>query len=270
MKNNKLSNAVLWILLLAFSGTLMIGLQGCSLFRKKYEKTEVKEYSITARTVKTFEIDNPNGNVFIRRNNTDSMVRIRAEITKYVSKKELDDPLKGIQIDIDSSSSEIIVRDIVNKESHDFINFGFRRGSKVNYEISVPPGILLKLTSTNGKIRLEDLDNDVNADLTNGSIKLENVYGNLTLELTNGSINAQIDSTKGINFQTTNGSITLAIGDNFKGNFKAETVNGKVRRKNVTFSEAEETKREFRGNLGGGNAEVKLETVNGSINIERK
>ncbi|MCE1163820.1 MAG: DUF4097 domain-containing protein [Bacteroidetes bacterium] len=270
MKTTNFSRTFLISALLVFFGISAIGFQGCTLFKKRYEKTEVKEYSISAKNFKKFSIDNPNGNVYIRKNSTDSLVHIRAEITKYVSKKELNEPLKGVLVDIDSTGDELRVRDIVNKETHEFISFSFRRGSSVNYEISLPEGMDLKLSSTNGKIRLEDLNNDVNADLTNGNIKLDNVYGKLTLELTNGSISAKIDSTKGINFETTNGSITLAIGDKFSGNFKTETVNGKVHKKNVNFNESDESKREFKGKLGNTDIEVKLQTVNGSINIERK
>ncbi len=270
MKTTNFSRTLLISALLVFFGISAVGFQGCTLFKKRYEKTEVKEYNISAKNFKKFSVDNPNGNIYIRKNSTDSLVHIRAEITKYVSKKELNDPLKGTLIDIDSTGDELRVRDIVNKESHEFISFSFKRGSNVNYEISLPAGMELALSTTNGKIRLEDLNNDVNADLTNGSIKLENVYGKLTLELTNGSINAKLDSTKGVNFETTNGSITLAIGEKFRGNFKTETVNGKVHKKNVNFNESEESKREFKGRLGDSDIEVKLQTVNGSINIERR
>lgn len=270
MKTNNVSRTLLLSALLVFFGISAMGFQGCTLFKKRYEKTEVKQYNISANNFTKLSVDNPNGNVVIRKNSTDSLVHIRAEITKYVSKKELDEPLKGTLIDIDSTGGELRIRDVVKKDSHEFISFSFRRGSSVNYEISLPAGMDLALSSTNGKIRLEDLNNNVNADLTNGSIKLENVYGKLTLELTNGSINAKLDSTKGINFETTNGSITLGIGEKFSGNFKTETVNGKVRRKNVNFNESEESKREFKGRLGDTDIEVKLQTVNGSINIERK
>jgi DUF4097 and DUF4098 domain-containing protein YvlB len=270
MKSRKLFRFLQWTLLLVFAGTSVVSLQGCFLMKKKYEKTEVKEYNFSTKNTKRFAVDNPNGNVVINRNSTDSIVHIKAEITTYVTKKELDQPLKGIKIDIDTTGDEIRLRDIVNKESGEFVFFNFRHGSKVNYEISIPANIELKLSSTNGKIRLEELNNDVNADLTNGSIKMENVFGNLRVDITNGSINAKIDSTKGINFETVNGSITLEVGENFNGNFRTETVNGKVTKRNVSFKETEESKREFKGVLGDGKPDVKLQTVNGSIKIEKK
>jgi DUF4097 and DUF4098 domain-containing protein YvlB len=123
---------------------------------------------------------------------------------------------------------------------------------------------------TNGKVDLKDFDNDVKVDLTNGNLKIENVYGNVKLDMTNGNISAKLDSTKSLDFETTNGNIKLEVGEKFSGTFEAKTTNGRIKNKNLTFDSTDIDKKDFKGTLGNGNAKVKLQTTNGNITIDKQ
>lgn len=267
MKNYK--KYIVWVLLLFFSGLIILSSQGCNLFKKKYEKTENKEYNISAKDKKKLFIENPNGDVIINKNSTDSLVHIKAQITKYVSKKDLDKPLEGIDIEIDSTGDAITISDQIFKEKH-IIRFEIGKSSKINYVISVPEYLEINVEGTNGDLELQNLNNNVKADFTNGDVKLNQVYGEIRLELTNGSINAKLDSAKKLDFETTNGNIKLELAQNFEGRFTAETTNGKIIRKNLDFNVSDSAKKVFKGRLGSKDVDVKLTTTNGRITIEGK
>lgn len=268
MDNKK--RLIVWVVLLSLTAAVLISFQGCSLFRKKYAKVETKEFKLKASNYKKMEVENPNGDITIKRSDNDSIITIKAEITKYVTKKELDQPTKDVILDIDSSGSTLRISDIANKYDNSFhIQFDMHKSTGVDYVIYVPSGIEIFVDGTNGKVDLREFNNDVKVELTNGNLKVENVYGHIKLDLTNGNISAKLDSTKSLDFQTTNGNIKLDVGEKFSGVFDIRTVNGKITRKNVAFSSTDEEKKEFKGTLGNSNATVKLETTNGRINIEK-
>ncbi len=268
MENKK--RIIVWVVLLALTTAVLISFQGCSLFKKKYEKTETREYKFKSSQFQKLLVENPNGNITIRKSNDDSLITVRAEITKYVTKKELDEPLKGINIEIDSTGNTLRIADVIMKERTDFnIQFNINHSTDINYTIYVPSGINIEVDGTNGKVDMKDFNNDVKVDLTNGNLKIANVYGNIKLDMTNGNISAKLDSTKSLDFETTNGNIKLEVGEKFSGIFDVKTTNGKITRKNVTFESTDEEKKEFKGTLGKGEAKVKLQTTNGKITIDK-
>ncbi len=268
MENKK--SFIVWIILLIITTAMLLPSQGCSLFRKKYAKMDTKEFKLKASNYKKMEVENPNGDITIKRSDNDSVITIKAEITKYVTKKELDQPTKDVLLDIDSSGSTLRIADITNKYDNSFhIQFNLHKSTSVDYIIYVPSGIEISVDGTNGKVNLKEFNNDVKVELTNGNLNIDNVYGKLKVDLTNGSISAKLDSTKSLDFETTNGNIKLEVGEKFSGNFTAKTVNGKISRKNVNFESTDEEKKEFKGILGKGDATVKLETTNGKITIEK-
>lgn len=262
---------IVWIVLLTLTTAVLISFQGCSLFKKKYEKRETKEYNFKSSAFQKLTVDNPNGDVTIRKSDNDSIITVKAEIIKYVTKKELDQPLKGINIDIDSTGNTLRLADVIIKERSEFnFQFNINHSTEINYVIYVPNGIEINVDGTNGKVDLKDFNNDVKVDLTNGNLRIDNIYGKLKMELTNGNITAKLDSAKSVDFETTNGNIKLEVGEKFSGSFTAATVNGKISRKNVNFESTDEEKKEFKGVLGKGDATVKLETTNGKITIEKR
>jgi len=287
MKNrNIFKNAVTFLLLVLFAAVSFSGLSGCSAFKKKYEKNEVREYKINTSGKTKLSVDNTNGKIRIFRSEKDSVMTVKVDISKYVTKKEMDNPIKGVDVDIDSAGSEIKISESIEKDKGVF-KFDIGKSTTVNFDIYVPAGISVKIDGTNGKLEIEGVGNDISADITNGNVKIVKAYGNLKFDLTNGNLNANVDSTKGIDFETVNGNITLNIGKDFSGVFKAKTVNGKIVRKNLNFDksnefvesdesvesdefiDSNEWKKDFKGSIGKSDARINLNTTNGKITIAR-
>jgi len=268
MKNN--NKYFVWIALIVIITVMLIVFQGCNLMKKRYPKTITKELVFNSADYQKLIVDNPNGTVNVRKNENDSLIIIKAEVTKNLTKKELDKPVEDVMLNIDTTGRTIFLSATNVREKSGFrIQWDFNSGETI-YTIYVPAGIEIEVECTNGKVDLRDFNNNVSADLTNGSIKVKNVYGNIKIELTNGNISAELDSTKSIDFRTTNGSIKLAVGDKFSGLFDVQTKNGKINHNDIEFTNTTERKNEFKGSLGNGDERVKLETTNGRITIDKK
>lgn len=255
-----------FLILFLVSGVL---LSGCTLFSRRYEKTEKKDISVSTVNKKKVVLSNTNGDIKITKSSVDSVMRVKAEGTFHLTKKELNENRERIQIDIDSTSDVIKISSDYVREKR-FFNFHVDFNNDINFEIIVPGGIEVSIDNTNGKTEVSEVNNKVNIDLTNGNVKLTHATGPLTVDLTNGKITGDLDSTKGLNLKTTNGSISLKLSDNFSGRFKMETVNGKITKKDFDFKDVDDEKKYFKGTLGNGDAEVKIETTNGKITLTKK
>ncbi|MBI5404012.1 MAG: hypothetical protein HY959_11480 [Ignavibacteriae bacterium] len=266
MKTFNIQKAGVFVAVVLIGGILF---SGCSLFQKRYEKTEKKEFSINVSGKKRVVLDNTNGDIKIVKNTSDSMLRIKAEGTFHLTKKEMKEELDRIRIHIDSTGEEIKIKTDYIKEKR-FINFQFNIGSEIDYELAVPEGIEVSVDNTNGKAEVKDVNNDISLNITNGGIYFDNPTGNLKVDITNGKIKGELDSARGVNFKITNGSISLALGDNFSGRFNLETVNGKIKTNDISFKDISKENKNFKGNLGDGKAEIIMETINGSIKLSKK
>lgn len=268
MKNNK--KYLVWTALIILTTFMLVVFQGCNLMKKRYPKTITKELVLNSANYQKLVVDSPNGSISIRKSENDSLITIKAEVTKNLTKKELDKPVEDVMLNIDTTGNTIVLSD-EKEHSNSGFQFKFDFGSgETNYTVYVPSGIDIEVEGTNGKVDLRDFNNDIKAELTNGSIKVKNVYGNIKLTLTNGNITAELDSTMSVDFETTNGSIKMEVGDKFSGVFDLQTRNGKIRDNNLVFTSVTERKNEFKGTLNDGDEKVKIQTTNGKITIDKK
>jgi len=254
------------IIVLSFFAT---SIMGCSLFRKKYEKKETKEYKLSVINKKKIQLDNLNGDIKIKSNSFDNNLIVKADITVYLTKKELDKEDDYTKVSFDTTESTIRISTERKSTRNHFVFFGSQH-DKINYEIDVPSGISVSVDNTNGRITLEKMDNDVKIDLVNGDIKFSRLSGQLDFDVTNGKIKGDADSTKGMSINTVNGNVELTLSEYFTGKFNMQTVNGKISKKDFNFKNTNEEKRSFKGELGSNGPDVKIETVNGKITLKKK
>ena len=160
----------------------------------------------------------------------------------------------------------------------------------VTYEIQCPSAVDANLHTTSGKIEINRVDGTIDAATTNGKIKLHGGTGRIHAVTTNGKIEASIElltdegkfvTTNGsvdvgiregvalVLASTRNGSINLKLPGNFSGQLDAETNNGRVR-SDFPVPLTDKSKKQLSGKIGeGGSANVKLRTMNGSINLRK-
>jgi DUF4097 and DUF4098 domain-containing protein YvlB len=134
--------------------------------------------------------------------------------TKYASSKSALDLLK---IDINSTPGSVRIRAVRPTDLH--------RHMGVRLSIRLPHKVLLDLVSTsNGKIQLEDVEGHARLHTSNGGIRISRVRGEVEARTSNGTIEAQ-DVDGNVNLHTSNGGIRA---DASHGSFEATTSNGSI------------------------------------------
>lgn len=157
---------------------------------------------------------------------------------KYAATTELRDAIK---IDIVTTGDTIHIRTVRPSE---------RRGNMgTKYIIKTPRRTELeRIISSNGPIRVTDIDGPARLRSSNGAVRAMNIHGNMDIQTSNGGIDLQ-DVDGGANLRTSNGRIRA---DAVRGFLEATTSNGSI---NVHLTKSESGR------------PVKLESSNGSIDL---
>lgn len=193
---------------------LVLGLTGCLDFADFGDSDRYKEdfhYSYPLTPGGTVSVDNSNGSVEISgwEQNT-----VEINGTKYARSKML---LDEVKIETNASTGSVRIRTIRPVDNHG--------GSGARYTIHVPHKVLLDtIATTNGSIKVEDVDGNARLKSTNGSIRTHQVHGQVDANTTNGALEAQ-EQDGNANLHTTNGSIKV---EGTHGSLDAITTNGSI------------------------------------------
>lgn len=256
-----------YILSIIILVVLSTGLIGCDLLKKRVEKSETTVYTLNGSGKNKIVIKNTSGDIKVSKSaDTLKMVKITALKKGKVKPGDLDKPFEDIRIKIDSSGDEITVTTDIQSEKGLFKK---NSSGRVDYDISIPQNIKVNIDNVNGQLTLTNLGNDVDAELVNGMINFESCSGNLNLSLTNGEVRANIDSTKGIKVDVTNGSVKIGRLKNVSADIYATTVYGKVKFDDLTLKNVSSDKKNFKGTIGDGKNNIRVSTVNGSITLSQ-
>lgn len=257
-------------LLVIILGLTLLSVSSCGLLSKKYTKTKTDEFRLNAAGKKKLKLDNVSGTITISHSNDSGELTVKAFKEIKVKKKYLETPFDEIEIKIDSSDNFINIETQIGKKGEDDIfKFNIDRDQRVDYEIQVPSGMDIEVENVIGNIVANSLDNDLKIDVISGEVSIEDYTGLLECEITNGDFTGHIDSTRGININTINGSVTLFLNNYINANIKAESSNGKIQEDNLQFRDLIKEKGLFKAKLGKGdsNVGIKVETVNGRIRL---
>ncbi|MCK4967110.1 DUF4097 family beta strand repeat protein [bacterium] len=125
-----------------------------------------------------------------------------------------------------------------------------------------------ELKTTNGRISTFDIIGNVKAKTTNGSINLDNNTGSVEARTTNGSISAEIlKLEKDVICRTTNGSVNVKIHKDINADFVGKTTNGKIYTDFPILIQGEISKNRIEGKINDGGRLINLRTTNGNIRL---
>ena len=161
----------------------------------------------------------------------------------------------------------------------------------VNLEIQVPRQTSLRLTTLNGgRIEVENVSGEIEAENMNGAVSLTNVAGSVVANSMNGRVTVSLDRVtpnKTMSFSTMNGAIDVTLPADIKANLRMRTDNGDIytdfdvklegshaplvddQRKNGGRYRVRVDKTLY-GSVNGGGPEIRFTTYNGSITIHKK
>ncbi|HEX8187654.1 MAG TPA: DUF4097 family beta strand repeat-containing protein [Pyrinomonadaceae bacterium] len=142
----------------------------------------------------------------------------------------------------------------------------------VNFTVRVPAGVNFQGHTVNGNVEAERLTADVDAKTVNGNVNVSTT-GLARAATVNGSITAVLgnaDWPSGLEFKTVNGSIDLTLPAGLNARVEAKTLNGEITSDFPMTVTGAFSRRRLSGTIGsGGDRQLTLETVNGSVRIRR-
>ena len=141
----------------------------------------------------------------------------------------------------------------------------------VNFTVRVPAGVNFNGYTVNGKVSANNLSGDVEAKTVNGGINISTT-GLARAQTVNGSITVvmgRADGADDIEFKTVNGSIEVSAPASLNARVEAKTLNGEITTDFPITVQGTFSRRRLSGTIGGGGRELRLETVNGSVQIRR-
>jgi len=143
---------------------------------------------------------------------------------------------------------------------------------KVDFDVKVPAGVRFLARTVNGGISADDLGADVDAQTVNGTIRAT-ANGLVRAHTVNGGIDVTMgraDWTGSLDFATVNGGVHVTLPGNASADIDAQTVNGGLSTDFPLTVQGRFLKNRIHGTIGQGGRELKLRTVNGSIELRKR
>jgi hypothetical protein len=226
-----------------------------------YKETFSQSYPLDAKG--TVALDNVNGDVTVT---GWERSEVRVEAVKQCDTK---DGLSRLKIEVSATPSLVRI-ETRYPENHGW--FGGHDSCSVNYTVTVPRLAQLdKLELVNGDLSIADVGGGVRAETVNGTLEAHGVAGDLKLESVNGAVDVTCSSagvSQRIEMESVNGTIELRLPAQASARVRAETVNGKISNDfGLEVNKHQFVGADLSGTIGGGAAEVRLETVNGAIRL---
>ncbi len=259
------------LLLITLLGLFAFSSMDCTF--KRYEKREVTEYKVGLNGKTKVTLENFNGKIKVFKGDSAAGLIIKAEKIAQVKKRELDKPFTEAWVSIDSSS-EIVRITSEYEKSKGLIKFKFNdkdaNDTRINYTITIPPGVKFSIDNVNGDIELTNIENDLDIELLNGDVEVDNICGLNKFDIANGKIIGSMDSTKGLTADILNGKVDLKLDSAFSANFNIDIGNGRIVHEDLNFTILQSEKETLKGRLGNSDAEVKIDIGNGKVILKRK
>ncbi len=220
---------------------------------------------------RSFEV---NSTSQLRLENVNGSVEINAwdkDVIKVVAVIKTDDQEGRDRISIEMTQSS---RGVSVETHYKKSNWGNHHNSgSVNYTIMVPVNAeLSSIDLVNGSLKIEGVEGEINADLVNGSIKAFGLESDSEFNSVNGSIKVSYknigENLNRIELDTVNGSIKLTLPEKVSASLDVETMHGSIKNDfGLKANKSMFSGRSLKGDIGGGDIRITLESVNGSVKI---
>ena len=244
------------VALVLFSVTAMAGV------------SETENFNFDVNAGARVSVENINGDIVVV---GDSGKQVKVVANKKAGKQEY---LDKLEIVIDADKDYIRIETRHPDSSGGWFNWGNDSSGSVSYELLVPMDVNLdSIDTVNGDVTIESVNGEVTAGTVNGTIEVSGANADVDLETVNGSIKAVFDelgSGQRVKADTVNGKITIYLPAKASASIVAETVNGSIDAEDFGLEvEKGFVGRDLDGEIGGGDAKVSLDAVNGSIRIKK-
>ena len=142
----------------------------------------------------------------------------------------------------------------------------------VSFEVEVPRRSDLRLTSVNGPVTVSGISGHLDLSTENGPVSVSRVAGAVKGRTVNGPITAELEGSRwsgeGLDLETTNGPVTLAVPEGYNARLDTGTVHGPVKL-DFPVSVSGSIGHSIETTLGNGGAPVRAHTTNGPVRLRR-
>ena len=150
---------------------------------------------------------------------------------------------------------------------------GEHSGWSVSYFVYVPRRFDLDLEAHNGGLSVDGVSGKLDLRTHNGGLMLSSVGGDVRAQTQNGSLHVQLTGSRwdgtGLEAETRNGSVRLAVPEQYSAQLETGTVNGSIRT-DIPVTLSGRISRTLSIPLGGGGRTIRAMTTNGSVTITRR
>lgn len=152
---------------------------------------------------------------------------------------------------------------------------GRNRKLEVQYKLSVPRTAMLnEIGTVNGTVTVSNFVNFTKASAVNGDVIAKDLRGAANLSTVNGEVNAdfeRLESGSRIDLSTVNGRVSVTLPSDANMTLKADSLNGPITNEfGLPVRKGDFIGRDLYGRLGSGEVQVRLNSVNGPLAINRQ
>jgi DUF4097 and DUF4098 domain-containing protein YvlB len=209
-------------------------------------------------------LENINGSVHVSSWDRNE-VKIDA-IKRADDKQDLDEA----RIEVEADNNSVSIR--TKYPEHQNYSEG-RHLASVEYTLTVPKNVRLdKFNLINGSLDVHDISGQVNASCINGKLTATGLSGTIRLATVNGRAEAEISPSGNdpLEISSVNGPVELTLPSDAKARIEATTISGSIDNSfGLHVNRHRFVGRDLQGELGGGGTLIRLNNVNGRIEIHR-
>ena len=152
---------------------------------------------------------------------------------------------------------------------------GRRRNNEVfvEFQVRVPKGVKVAAFSTNGEVRVDGVDSEVDAGTVNGGVFVRSTGGPVSANTVNGSVRAtmgRFNLDTDLSFSSVNGTVIAEFADDLNADVELSTVNGRFLTDFPVTITGRIDPRRLRATLGKGGPRIRLSTVNGNVELRKR
>jgi hypothetical protein len=144
----------------------------------------------------------------------------------------------------------------------------------VDFRVLVPKGVKISMSTVNGAVTIDGATSDIDAATINGEVDVATSGGSVNASNVNGGIRARlgrVDPDGNMDMTTVNGSVSVEFDGDFGADVDLQTVSGSLDTNFPMTVSGRLNPRHLRAHIGKpGGPRIKLETVNGSVELKKR
>lgn len=144
----------------------------------------------------------------------------------------------------------------------------------VEFHVTVPRGVSVGANTVNGDVTVDGATADVDASTVNGEVDVATTGGRVSATNVNGAVRARLgnlDPNASMDFTTVNGNVNVDFTGDSGADLDMETVNGTLNTNFEMTLSGRLDPRHLRAHVGRpGGPRIRLQTVNGNVDIRRR